>query len=181
MLVINQHNCYIIMNVVKYPLLYLLFAEVVCHVTSTSPHRIVIGPEETLAYNGETVVMKCTVASGLPTWFRVVPGGTDIELSDGTSAANPYQIVGDQSSGEYFLQIPNVQVSDSHTYQCALFNANPAYIQASLTVIARYQLIVKQSFACGRCKNGVGRVVEQEEKLCDEVETVKEFTYLGDK
>ncbi|XP_006813953.1 uncharacterized protein LOC102807557, partial [Saccoglossus kowalevskii] len=38
-----------------------------------------------------------------------------------------------------------------------------------------------QDFACGRCKNGVGRVVEQEEKLCDEVETVKEFTYLGDK
>ena len=26
-----------------------------------------------------------------------------------------------------------------------------------------------------------GEAVEQEEKLCDEVETVREFTYLGDR
>ncbi|XP_006814434.2 synaptogenesis protein syg-1-like [Saccoglossus kowalevskii] len=79
--------------------------------------------------------MKCTVSSRQPKWYRVVPGGSDMQLSDGTSVLNPYQIVGDQSSGEYFLQIPNVQVSDSHTYQCQLFNADPPYIQASLTVI----------------------------------------------
>ena len=27
----------------------------------------------------------------------------------------------------------------------------------------------------------IGELVEQEERLCDEVETVKEFTYLGDR
>ena len=27
----------------------------------------------------------------------------------------------------------------------------------------------------------IGEAVEQEEKLCDEVETVREFTYLGDR
>ena len=38
-----------------------------------------------------------------------------------------------------------------------------------------------KDFVCGRCEKGVGGVVEQREKLCDEVESVKEFTYLGDK
>uniref|UniRef100_A0ABM0MGI8 Uncharacterized protein LOC102801055 n=1 Tax=Saccoglossus kowalevskii TaxID=10224 RepID=A0ABM0MGI8_SACKO len=102
--------------------------------TAQSPD-ILIGPEDTLTYVGETVVMKCTVSSGQPTWFRVVPGSSDMQLSDGTSVLAPYQIVGDHSNGEYFLQIPSVQVSDSHTYQCALFNANPPYKQASMTVI----------------------------------------------
>ena len=31
------------------------------------------------------------------------------------------------------------------------------------------------------CDGNIGRVVEQEEKLCDEVEIVREFTYLGDR
>ncbi|XP_077861999.1 opioid-binding protein/cell adhesion molecule-like [Saccoglossus kowalevskii] len=91
---------------------------------------ILIGPV------GETVEMKCTVSSGLPKWYRVVPGSGDIQLSDGTLTLNPYQIVGDQSSGEYFLQIPNVQLGNSHTFQCELFNADPPYLQAILTVIA---------------------------------------------
>nr|XP_006825143.1 PREDICTED: hemicentin-1-like [Saccoglossus kowalevskii] len=90
---------------------------------------ILIGPV------GETVEMKCTVSSGLPKWYRVVPGSGDIQLSDGTLTLNPYQIVGDQSSGEYFLQIPNVQLGNSHTFQCELFNADPPYLQAILTVI----------------------------------------------
>ena len=35
--------------------------------------------------------------------------------------------------------------------------------------------------ACGKCERNIGEAVEQEEKLCDEVETVREFTYLGDR
>ena len=30
-------------------------------------------------------------------------------------------------------------------------------------------------------EGNIGEAVEQEEKLCDEVETVREFTYLGDR
>ena len=31
-----------------------------------------------------------------------------------------------------------------------------------------------------KCEGTIGEAVKQEEKLCDEVETVWEFTYLGD-
>ena len=31
-----------------------------------------------------------------------------------------------------------------------------------------------------RCEGTIGEAVEHEEKLCDEVETVRGFTYLGD-
>ena len=34
---------------------------------------------------------------------------------------------------------------------------------------------------CRKCDENNGEVVEQEERLHDEVETVMEFTYLGDK
>ena len=36
------------------------------------------------------------------------------------------------------------------------------------------------NFACRKCEGNIGVSVEQEEKVCDEVETVREFTYLGD-
>ena len=41
--------------------------------------------------------------------------------------------------------------------------------------------IVIQKFACRRCKENIGETVEQGEKLCDEVEAVREFIYLGDR
>ncbi|XP_077863954.1 synaptogenesis protein syg-1-like [Saccoglossus kowalevskii] len=103
------------------------FLVVVSMMAAAQPPDILIGPEDTLAYVGETVVMKCTVSSGQPKWYRVVPGGSDMQLSDEISVLNPYQIVGDQSRGEYFLQIPNVQVSDSNSYQWELFNADRNY------------------------------------------------------
>ena len=34
---------------------------------------------------------------------------------------------------------------------------------------------------CSKCEGHTDEAVEQEEKLCDEVETVREFTYLGDR
>ena len=38
-----------------------------------------------------------------------------------------------------------------------------------------------RNFTCRRCEGNIGEAVEQEEKLCDEEETVWEFTYLGDR
>ena len=32
-----------------------------------------------------------------------------------------------------------------------------------------------------KCERDIGEAVEQEEKLCDGVETVRQFTYLGDR
>ena len=36
-----------------------------------------------------------------------------------------------------------------------------------------------RNFICRKCDGNIGEAVEQEEKLCDGVETVQEFTYLG--
>ena len=38
-----------------------------------------------------------------------------------------------------------------------------------------------RNFTCLRCEGNIGEAVELEEKLCDEVETVGGFTYLGDR
>ena len=38
-----------------------------------------------------------------------------------------------------------------------------------------------RNFTCSNCEGNIGEAVEQEVKLCDEVETVGEFTYLGDR
>ena len=40
---------------------------------------------------------------------------------------------------------------------------------------------ISRSFTCRKYKGNIKELVEQEEKLCDEVETVREFTYLGDR
>ena len=37
-----------------------------------------------------------------------------------------------------------------------------------------------RNFTCRRCEGNIDEAVEQEEKLCDEAETLWEFTYLGD-
>ena len=38
-----------------------------------------------------------------------------------------------------------------------------------------------RNFACRNYEGNNGKSVEQEEKLCHEVETVRKFTYLGDR
>ena len=38
-----------------------------------------------------------------------------------------------------------------------------------------------RNFTCRKCERNVGEAVEQEEQLCEGVETVREFTYLGDR
>ena len=39
---------------------------------------------------------------------------------------------------------------------------------------------VFKKFSCKKCEGIIGDTVEQEEKICDEFETVRKFTYLGD-
>ena len=40
---------------------------------------------------------------------------------------------------------------------------------------------VLRNFTYRKCEGNIGEAVEQEVRLCDEVETVREFTYLGDR
>ena len=40
---------------------------------------------------------------------------------------------------------------------------------------------VEKKFTCRKCEGNVEEFAEQEDKLCDEVGTVREFTYLGDR
>ena len=41
--------------------------------------------------------------------------------------------------------------------------------------------VFEQYFTCRKCEGNIGEAVEQEVKLCDEVETVSDFTHLGDR
>ena len=41
--------------------------------------------------------------------------------------------------------------------------------------------VLKKILHAGNVKENIGEAVEQEEKICDEVKTVREFTYLGDR
>ena len=41
--------------------------------------------------------------------------------------------------------------------------------------------MVSRNFACRNSEGNIVEAMEQEEKLCDEVKTVREFTYLGDR
>ena len=38
-----------------------------------------------------------------------------------------------------------------------------------------------KNITCRKCEGNIGEAVEQEETLCNEVETVREDTYLGDR
>ena len=38
-----------------------------------------------------------------------------------------------------------------------------------------------RNFTCRKCEGNIVEAVDQEENLCDEVETVREFTYVGDR
>ena len=41
--------------------------------------------------------------------------------------------------------------------------------------------IFQRYLACTKCKGNIREAVEHEEKLCDELETIREFAYLGDR
>ena len=45
----------------------------------------------------------------------------------------------------------------------------------------RVTLRLGRDFMCGRCKKQVDGLVEQVQELCEEVETVTGFCYLGDR
>ena len=54
------------------------------------------------------------------------------------------------------------------------------WIHGSCAGVKRVTARLSRNFACWKSEGNVGEAVEQEVKLCGEVETVREFTYLGD-
>ena len=55
------------------------------------------------------------------------------------------------------------------------------WIHGRCAGVKRVTPSISRNFACRKCEGNIGVAVEQEEKLCDEVETVSEFTYLCDR
>ena len=47
--------------------------------------------------------------------------------------------------------------------------------------VKRVTPMLSRNFTCRICEGNIGEAVEPEEMLCDEVETVREFTYLSDR
>ena len=54
------------------------------------------------------------------------------------------------------------------------------WIHGRCANVERVTEALARDFVCGRCQNRIEEVVEPAEELCEEVETVKEFCYLGD-
>ena len=55
------------------------------------------------------------------------------------------------------------------------------YIHSRCAGMKRVAPKYSKYLTCRKCEGNIREAVEQEVKLCDEVETVSEFTYLGDK
>ena len=53
------------------------------------------------------------------------------------------------------------------------------WIHGRSAEVKRVTLRLGRDFVCGRCKKQVDRLVEHVEELCEEVETVRGFCYLG--
>ena len=52
------------------------------------------------------------------------------------------------------------------------------WVHSRCAGVKRVTPMFSRNFTCRRCKGNIGEAMEQEEKLCDEVETVREFTFL---
>ena len=48
-------------------------------------------------------------------------------------------------------------------------------------LVKRATPMVSRNFTCRKCEGNIGETVELEDKLCDAVETVWKFIYLGDR
>ena len=46
---------------------------------------------------------------------------------------------------------------------------------------AGVKMVPSRNFTCRKCEGNIEEAVKQEDTLCDEVETVSEFIYLGDR
>ena len=55
------------------------------------------------------------------------------------------------------------------------------WIHGRCAGLKRVAPMFSRHFTCRKCEGNIGEAVEQEEKLCDDVETVMEFTYLGNR
>ena len=54
------------------------------------------------------------------------------------------------------------------------------WIHGRCAGVKRVTLKVSRYFTCIKCEGNIGEAVEQERKLCVEVETVRKFIYVGD-
>ena len=54
------------------------------------------------------------------------------------------------------------------------------WIHSGCAGVKRVNPMFSWNFTCRECEQNIGEAVEQEDKLCDEVEIVTEFTYFGD-
>ena len=55
------------------------------------------------------------------------------------------------------------------------------WIHGRCAKVKRVTLKLGRDFVCGRCKKQADGLVEPVEELCEEVETVRGFCYLGDR
>uniref|UniRef100_A0A4W3H7H0 Ig-like domain-containing protein n=1 Tax=Callorhinchus milii TaxID=7868 RepID=A0A4W3H7H0_CALMI len=93
-------------------------------------------PESVDVIIGSETILKCAISnySGLIQWTR------DGFALGGTLAAWPrYQIIGDQSNGEYHLKITDIELSDDAMFECQATEIAKRSKSAKVTVLSEYQ------------------------------------------
>ena len=55
------------------------------------------------------------------------------------------------------------------------------WIHSRCAGVKRVTAQSSKNFTYRKCEGNIGEAVEQEEKICEEVETVSEFTYFADR
>ena len=91
---------------------------------------------------------------------------TKVAVSDGMSMSKVYPC------GVCSLRVRSYSVL---CVQCG------KWIHGRCAGVVRVTPMFSQSFTCSKCEGNIGEVLEQGETLCDEVQIVRESTYLGDR
>ncbi|XP_072048718.1 roundabout homolog 2-like [Amphiura filiformis] len=87
-------------------------------VISSGSQRLTIVPSDTIATEGTTTQMRCKVAdkAGVLSWLQ---NGQAISFDNAVSLADErYSIVGNNTEGEFYLQISDLGEDDQGTYHC---------------------------------------------------------------
>ncbi|XP_070544910.1 uncharacterized protein [Ptychodera flava] len=101
----------------------------------------ITSPEDSQGFEGGNVTFKCHFrlcpGSTAPAWTQITPDNLPQLISLGNqSNSQRFSITGDQSIGEYNLQIRNISLQDALSrWQCSQFRANPQHKQVTLKVI----------------------------------------------
>lgn len=105
--------------------------------------------EATFVIKGSTVQLRCPDKGNSIQWivwmkrdgnsFKTYASATFVDKNLDADLRSRLQVTGDQTAGEYHLNISNVRKSDEGTYRCLLSGTSGEGSSQQLTVISKYR------------------------------------------